>query len=185
MTDFNEKTALQINDIFRNLSDEEFNQRLSKLTADDLNKPDDLGYVMLHYGMMYKERLKALLDKGADPNIADNTNGYTALHWALLGNWDYQKIQLLLDYGACVYKKNNVGRNVIDSLKHEMKYYHLRCSCKMNFKCLSCWQLNRSESYVRLISNHINRHETLFRMMLESVDIDDHEECSNKRKRKD
>ena len=45
------------------------------------------------------KKIKILLDAGANPNVADQKRGYTALHWAAIDS-HRSVVKLLLDYGA-------------------------------------------------------------------------------------
>lgn len=184
MTDFNKTTSIDLCEILRKATDEAFNEYLSNLTSEQLNTHDELGYLLIHYDMFPISRLKALLDKGVDPNIPDLNEGNTALHWAVLSNWDWQKMEMLLEYGASPYIRNNQGHNVVDSLRSDWRMKN-RCSCNLRFKCLACWVINRANSYITLISNYLRHTETLFMIMLQNIDIDIDEECLNKRRRKD
>lgn len=56
--------------------------------------------------------LQALLQRGANPNVAD-ADGNTPLHFAASFN-DAQAIRLLLDYGADLSSRNATGFTPLD-----------------------------------------------------------------------
>jgi hypothetical protein len=61
------------------------------------------------------DEVRRLLDAGADPNIRDD-NGETPLFRALQGN-HYEVAELLIDRGATVSIRNNMGKSLLEDLR--------------------------------------------------------------------
>lgn len=79
--------------------------------------------------------LKILLDKNVETNIFDinlvDERGNTCLHYAVQnGNIDY--IELLLDNGAYICKKNNLSKSPLDYISHDLLKSYLNKCVKTN-----------------------------------------------------
>lgn len=85
---------------------------LAKRT-NNLNHNDNNGTALM--AAVFKNRsaiVKALLENGADPNLADN-NGTTPLHYATMSE-NYELVNMLIGYKADKYKMNNKGKSAFD-----------------------------------------------------------------------
>ena len=72
-----------------------------------------------------------LLQRGADPNVADPDTGETPLMIAALAA-DVDLVELLLEYGADVTQVNSAGQSVLDMLGQARKYSKIVTLCESN-----------------------------------------------------
>ncbi|MGF1556022.1 ankyrin repeat domain-containing protein [Paucihalobacter sp.] len=85
---------------------------LAKRTK-NINHNDSNGTALM--AAVFKNRpaiVKVLLEKGANPNLADS-NGTTPLHYAVMSE-NYDLVKMLIGYNADKYKMNNKGKSAFD-----------------------------------------------------------------------
>jgi len=168
----NEFIEIKMNNtlLLKTITDKQFNDYMTNITKADIDKYEENGFAMLHYTHSNINRLRAILDKRPDVNIKDKTHyGNTPLHWGTTCHVHWFQIELLLEYGASPYIKNNYGRDVFEQIEHVKKDKNY-CSCEHQNKCLNCWSVTRLDKYIMLISNYQNHHRTLFSMMFSDID---------------
>ena len=91
----------------------------------DINIQDRSGWTALMYATWnesYPEigiYIKKLLKAGADPNIQDKFNNWTALMNLAIWSGDTDLMETLVEAGADINAKNNDGQTALDILKNE------------------------------------------------------------------
>ena len=83
----------------------------------NINERDGWGHTALWYSR-YSSVAEILLEKGADTEVRDANNDYTALHRAV-ANGDKELVKVLLAGGACVNSKNKCGDTPLDLAQTE------------------------------------------------------------------
>jgi len=112
LTAGNVKPAAQRNDVFSAIRSGDIAAvKTALLAAADVNGRDSEGSTPLMYAALYSntECMRLLLDRGADPNAANQAGG-VALIWAA-GNLD--KVQLLVERGANVNAQSKLGKTAL------------------------------------------------------------------------
>jgi len=96
----------------------------------DINIQDRSGWTALMYATWnesYPEigiYIKKLLKAGADPNIQDKFNNWTALMNLAIWSGDTDLMETLVEAGADINAKNNDGQTALDILKNEYPEKH-------------------------------------------------------------
>jgi len=98
--------------------------RLRNKNLENINYKNNNGLSPLNQAIRENnlDRAKKLLSQGANPAIADDESGWTALHWVVFKGYDALVEQIVIKNSMLIDIKNNNGKTPNDFLRERIAH---------------------------------------------------------------